>query len=624
MEEQSALRSSILHLDRNTFPAPVVDFNVAAIKNSTSLLLTWTCPTGDFDNFNFTLAANDIFTITVPQSCVFSTQSYILTGLKPSTTYTITARTLSCARASKEVKVQSQTSITPPPIPTAVLPVVEAPSYNQFQFTFQEFDSTNGPLEAYAVIVSSTPGLTDLQNYLSKTYSDFKNKKSPAYVATIIFNESRRRRAAATGTKTAVIGGGSKIFGYENGPLEPLSSYWFAIAGFTNIAYDNDTKTIDIHSSLFSCTPFVTSVTTPQNPGVIIGAVVGTLLALLVIGVVAGVFIWRRRRMGKNDAQEAPSKLSVRANQAMSTLNFVRHFEKQKADSNLGFFGEYEKLGQVGNKQSKIAAEHPDNREKNRYTNVLPYDISRVTLSSNGNLSDGYINANFIPGYSSSKEFIAAQGPLPTTVNDFWRMIWEKDVRAIVMLTRCIEVGKVKCEEYWPSGSMKVYGNLSVSMSNETSLPDWTIRDLLVTDIRMKQSKQVRHFHFTAWPDHGVPNSTENLIRFRNLVREFTDTCPPTSPILVHCSAGVGRTGTFIGLDRLMKQISTEDKIDVYGVVHSLRMHRCLMVQTDSQYVFLNQCALDVIKRQKQNPDLIYQNATAIYENFTQTQRTNM
>ncbi|PIO36454.1 hypothetical protein AB205_0123010, partial [Aquarana catesbeiana] len=301
------------------------------------------------------------------------------------------------------------------------------------------------------------------------------------------------------------------------------------------------------------------------------------------------------------------------------------------------------KLCTVGKRLPKTVGDHPENREKNRYTNVLPYDISRVTLSTNGNSSDDYINANFIPGFIMKKEFIAAQGPLPRTLNDFWRMVWEKDVRAIAMLTRCVELGKVKCEEYWPTRSSRKFGNLSVAASNETVLPDWTIRDFIVTNTPTKQSKQVRHFHFTAWPDHGVPKATKDLVEFRNLIREYTSCySSPSSPILVHCSAGVGRTGTLIALDRIIKQIEAEDKVDVYGVVHDLRMHRDLMVQTESQYVFLNQCALDFINSRKapdydiyqnsesiyQNSESIYQNADSVYQNVTSlypsVSRTNL
>uniref|UniRef100_A0A8C5QQV8 Protein-tyrosine-phosphatase n=1 Tax=Leptobrachium leishanense TaxID=445787 RepID=A0A8C5QQV8_9ANUR len=218
-------------------------------------------------------------------------------------------------------------------------------------------------------------------------------------------------------------------------------------------------------------------------------------------------------------------------------------------------------------------------------------------------------------GYKDPKTYIAAQGPLPQTVNDFWRMIWENDVRAVVMLARCVEIGKVKCEEYWPSSHPKQFNGLTVSPKQEDVLPEWTIRDLEVTNSSTNQSHLVRHFHFTAWPDHGVPKTTDILINFRNIISEFMNNYPRT-PILVHCSAGVGRTGTLIALDRIIKQIEEEDQIDVPGIVRNLRLHRNLMVQTEGQYIFLNKCAVDYIQsRGNPKQDDIYQNTSTIYEN---------
>uniref|UniRef100_A0A3B4V9B2 protein-tyrosine-phosphatase n=1 Tax=Seriola dumerili TaxID=41447 RepID=A0A3B4V9B2_SERDU len=302
---------------------------------------------------------------------------------------------------------------------------------------------------------------------------------------------------------------------------------------------------------------------------------------------------------------------------AVRVEDYEDYYKKQKADSNCGFAEEFEDLKLVGTGQSKTSALTMENKPKNRYNNVLP-DSSRVKLSIiHGSPYDDYINANYMPqGYNSRKEFIAAQGPLPTTVNEFWRMIWEKNVQTLVMLTRCNEQGRVKCEQYWSSG-MKHFENITVTTTSEIPLEDWTIRDFDIKNVKTAETRSVRHFHFTAWPDHGVPETTELLISFRHLVREHMDQYSRHSPTVVHC-AGVGRTGTFIAIDRLIFQIERENIVDVYGIVHDLRMHRPLMVQTEDQYVFLNQCAMDIIRsRTGTNVDLIYQNTAAlsIYEN---------
>ncbi|XP_075694191.1 receptor-type tyrosine-protein phosphatase beta-like [Rhinoderma darwinii] len=611
-----------------TVPEAAHELNCSAQENSASLYFTWYCPVGLYTGFTFVATNNNnasVRSVFNTTKCSPDPQKQVMEGLQYYTIYTVNMTTQStCGKSSNVVQKQCSTKIGPPPDPIGpVIETISPPSYNYFDFTFYEFDASNGPIKAYAVIVSNINGTKPSANDLIKTYSDFKSKTTNAYVSNIIYSEGKTsQRSGRAGTKSVRIGDDSVSSPYRNQPLEPLSTYWVSIAGFTSLARD-ETGRILPKESIFSFAPFNGPINTIENIAMIIGAVVGSILGVLVIALV-GFFIWKLRRKGE---KKSDVPLPPRIPPAMSTASFISHFAKQKADSNLGFSEEYEKLVPVGIRQSKLASEKLENKEKNRYTNVLPYDATRVKLSSLGNLTEDYINANYIPGYSFPQEFIAAQGPLPRTVDDFWRMIWEKDVQAIVMLTKCVELGKVKCEEYWPQRSAKIYGNLSISMIDENILPDWATRDFTLVNMQTKQSKQVRHFHFTAWPDHGVPRTTSDLIKFRNLVREYAANCYPlNSPILVHCSAGVGRTGTLIALDRIIKQIETEDRIDVYGVIYDLRMHRILMVQTEHQYIFLNQCALDIIKAKKEtNPDLIYQNTSAIYENINNTsvKRTN-
>ncbi|XP_064859069.1 receptor-type tyrosine-protein phosphatase eta-like isoform X2 [Oncorhynchus nerka] len=346
--------------------------------------------------------------------------------------------------------------------------------------------------------------------------------------------------------------------------------------------------------------------------GVAVGVTIG-VFAILFIITIALVIHWRRQPKKDTSDIQIHSMRSV----AVRVEDYEAYYKRQKADSNCGFAEEFEDLKPVGTAQATTSATAPENKPKNRYNNVIPYESSRVKLSIHGSPFDDYINSNYIPGYNSRKEFIAAQGPLPVTVNEFWRMIWEKNVQTLVMLTRCNEQGRVKCEKYWPSET-KHFQNITVTTTSEIPLEDWTIRDFDVKNVRTAETRSVRHFHFTAWPDHGVPETTELLINFRHLVREHMDQYSRHSPTVVHCSAGVGRTGTFIAIDRLIFQIERDSMVDVYGTIHDLRMHRPLMVQTEDQYLFLNQCAIDIIRsRTGTNVDLIYQNTAAltIYEN---------
>ncbi|XP_016085817.1 receptor-type tyrosine-protein phosphatase eta-like [Sinocyclocheilus grahami] len=382
-------------------------------------------------------------------------------------------------------------------------------------------------------------------------------------------------------------------------------SYTFCI---TAVAADQSTEGNTVCISQFTDSP-------ESHTPLIVGVVLAVICFLFIITLI--LFFYSRRQTKKQCPDIPVHTISNKINVALRIEDYEEYFKQKHADSNCGFAEEYEELKTVGTAQSKNTALAIENKPKNRYSNVLPYDASRVKLSMCGSPFDDYINANYIPGYNSRKEFIAAQGPLPVTVNEFWRMVWEKNVFTIVMLTKCNEMGRVKCEKYWPSGTNH-YQNISVTTTSEIELESWIIRDFRIKNVKTAETRYVRQFHFTAWPDHGVPQTTEVLIDFRHLVREHMDQYSRHSPTVVHCSAGVGRTGTFTAIDHLIFQIERDSMVDIYGIVNDMRMHRPLMVQTEEQYVYLHQCAYDIIRsRTGTNVDLIYQNAAAfnIYQN---------
>ncbi|KAF7238884.1 Receptor-type tyrosine-protein phosphatase H [Varanus komodoensis] len=295
---------------------------------------------------------------------------------------------------------------------------------------------------------------------------------------------------------------------------------------------------------------------------------------------------------------------------------FSSHCHKHFLNSAFGFAMEYQQLQDIGTQQSQHVAQRPENRAKNRYSNVLPYDHSRVQLSPRpGDPNSDYINASYIPGYVGEKEFIAAQGPLPGTVFDFWRMIWEQQVVTVVMLTNCIENGRVRCEHYWPLDYTPcTYGDIMVSVVRETILPDWTIRDFSIKQMSRSELRLARHYHYTSWPDHGVPPVTSTVLPFRDLVRRDIEQHRGSGPALVHCSAGVGRTGTFIALDCLLRQAQEMGMIGGFSFVQKLRMSRPLMIQNEAQYIFLHQCLLDSIQHETRK-DSEKMGDTPVYEN---------
>ncbi|XP_037623767.1 receptor-type tyrosine-protein phosphatase eta isoform X4 [Sebastes umbrosus] len=584
-----------------------------------NVILSWTKPSGKHSGFQINV---DNDTITTISTCCGHTVS----NLQHNTEYNLTLETQSCGAPSTPVPLLCQTGITNPPIPGNYESLVEVVEklYNKFNLQIDSslLDNTNGPITDVGVLVTNAlpSDTSNLAKYVGKTYDQWKAKETPVYLATVAKNTFSSKRSGESHLNIEV-GNGSSWKGYTNGVLEANGKYQYAIVLFTSVKLKDKDNLVDGQQSLLSITNFYYAVALPQNPAVNIGIAVGLTLGIFCVLfiILVGFIIYWKRISNKETSDIQIHSMRAKVSVAVRVEDYEAYYKKQKADSNCGFAEEFEDLKLVGTAQSKTNALTLENKPKNRYNNVLPYDSSRVKLSIiHGSPYDDYINANYMPGYNSRKEYIAAQGPLPTTVNEFWRMIWEKNVQTLVMLTRCNEQGRVKCEQYWDYGT-KYYENITVTATSEIPLEDWTIRDFVIKNVKTAETRAVRHFHFTAWPDHGVPQTTELLISFRHLVREHMDQYSRHSPTVVHCSAGVGRTGTFIAIDRLIFQIERENIVDVYGIVHDQRMHRPLMVQTEDQYVFLNQCSMDIIRsRTGTNVDLIYQNAAAlsIYENF--------
>ncbi|XP_008932872.2 receptor-type tyrosine-protein phosphatase alpha isoform X1 [Manacus vitellinus] len=269
---------------------------------------------------------------------------------------------------------------------------------------------------------------------------------------------------------------------------------------------------------------------------------------------------------------------------------------RRMADDNKLFREEFNALPACPIQATCEAASKEENKEKNRYVNILPYDHSRVHLTPVEGVPDSdYINASFINGYQEKNKFIAAQGPKEETVNDFWRMIWEQNTATIVMVTNLKERKECKCAQYWPDQGCWTYGNIRVSVEDVTVLVDYTVRKFCIQQVgdvtNKKPQRLVTQFHFTSWPDFGVPFTPIGMLKFLKKVK----TCNPqyAGAIVVHCSAGVGRTGTFIVIDAMLDMMHAERKVDVYGFVSRIRAQRCQMVQTDMQYVFIYQALLE-------------------------------
>ncbi|XP_034247190.1 tyrosine-protein phosphatase 10D isoform X1 [Thrips palmi] len=508
-------------------------------------------------------------------------------SLFPGKTYVFRIQAETRVGYGPEAVWKQKMPILPPPkcSPTYVpTEVCRSTTSIQIRFRKNYFSDANGVVTSYTIIVAEDdtknssglemPSWKDVQAYstwppyqVMDPYYPFKNSSVEDFTIGSMNCDKTRP-------------------GYCNGPLKSGSTYRIKLRAFT--APDKFTDT-------FYSFPIQTD---QDNTPIFIG--VGVPAALIVLLLITILLLRRRRSAHRkatdsrnNDNMSLPDSVIV-TSRAIRLESFGDHYRLMSADSDFRFSEEFEELKHVGREQSCSAADLPCNRPKNRFTNILPYDHSRVKLQPvDDEEGSDYINANYVPGHNSPREFIVTQGPLHSTRDDFWRMCWESNSRAIVMLTRCIEKGREKCDHYWPYDTLPVYyGDICVTILNDSHYPDWTITEFIMC--RGEQSRVMRHFHFTTWPDFGVPNPPQTLVRF---VRAFRDRVGPDQrPIVVHCSAGVGRSGTFIALDRILQSLSHSDSVDIFGIVWQMRKERVWMVQTEQQYICIHQCLLAVLE----------------------------
>ncbi|KAM9539338.1 tyrosine-protein phosphatase non-receptor type 13 isoform 3-T3 [Salvelinus alpinus] len=254
---------------------------------------------------------------------------------------------------------------------------------------------------------------------------------------------------------------------------------------------------------------------------------------------------------------------------------------------------EFENLQNLQPLDDCLIGQTKENKKKNRYKNIVPFDTTRVILGKNG----GYINANFInmPVKDENFMFIACQGPLPTTLGDFWQMIWEQKSNVIAMMTQEVEGGKVKCQRYWPDTprtAEMVDERLQITLVKDQHLDNFVIRLIEVKDIQTEEIQRVTHLNYTGWPDHGTPSQPEQLLMFISYMRHIHQ----SGPIITHCSAGIGRSGTLICVDVVLGLISKDADFDISDVVRNMRLQRQGMVQTEEQYIFCYQVILYVLR----------------------------
>lgn len=383
-----------------------------------------------------------------------------------------------------------------------------------------------------------------------------------------------------------------------DGNLDIGSNY----TGFVEIVIrgPNQDKTMTAYSNyLVMMNPGPEAVEAPSTGGAM-GLVIQVLcgfcgVALLLL---TALFILHRRLCR-----------SLRGRQRLVSLNppdmcpilqseLAAAYVEHHRDSDYGFQQEFELLPDRFTDRTTRASDARENVYKNRYPDIKAYDQTRVKLSQvDGVIGSDYINANYVLGYKERKKFICAQGPMDTTVDDFWRLIWEQHLELILMLTNLEEYSKTKCAKYWPDKdeNSKMFGNIIVSHVQETRYSDYILRELRICKAvggREQDERHISQYHYLVWKDFMAPEYPHGIIKFIKRMNEAY--CLERGSILVHCSAGVGRTGTLVALDCLIQQLKEEGHVTIFNTVCDLRHQRNFLVQSLKQYIFIYRALMEV------------------------------
>ncbi|XP_052021224.1 phosphatidylinositol phosphatase PTPRQ [Apodemus sylvaticus] len=553
----------------------------------------------------------------------------MLEGLKGGHTYNISVYAINSAGAGPKVQMRITMDIKAPARPkTKPIPIRDATgkllvtsTTITIRMPICYYNDDHGPIRNVQVLVAETGAQQD--GNVTKWYDAYFNKARPYFTnegfpnppcieGKTKFSGNEEIYVIGADNACMIPGNEEKIC---NGPLKPKKQYLFKFRAtnvrgqFTDSEYSDPVKTLGEGLS--------------ERTVEIILSVTLCILSIILLGTAIFAFARIRQKQKEGgtysprDAEIIDTKfkldqlitvadlelkderltrlLSYRKSiKPICKKSFLQHVEELCTNNNLKFQEEFSELPKFLQDLSSTDADLPWNRAKNRFPNIKPYNNNRVKLIPDVSIpGSDYINASYVSGYLCPNEFIATQGPLPGTVGDFWRMVWETRAKTLVMLTQCFEKGRIRCHQYWPEDNkpVTVFGDIVITKLMEDTQINWTIRDLKIE--RHGDCMTVRQCNFTGWPEHGVPENTTPLIHFVKLVR--TSRAHDTTPMVVHCSAGVGRTGVFIALDHLTQHINDHDFVDIYGLVAELRGERMCMVQNLAQYIFLHQCILDLL-----------------------------
>ncbi|XP_068879258.1 receptor-type tyrosine-protein phosphatase F isoform X3 [Aphelocoma coerulescens] len=587
------------------------NFRVNAVMK-TSVLLSWEVP--------------DSYKSAVPFKILYNSQSVevdghsmkkLISDLQPDTDYSFVLMN----RGSSAGGLQHLVSIRTAPDVLQSKPIATNKYIQEGKFTLAlPKVQTTVPVRWYYIVV--VPADQSTRTLTARWRTPDEMELDQLLEAISQGSQSRRQRRQADRLKpyiaaqvdvlpeTFTLGDEKNYKGFYNKPLsQDLSYRCFVLASLE----DGDTKRYAASPYSDEIVMEVASAKQQDEPEML--WVMGPVLAvILIIIIVIAILLFKRKRAHSPSSKDEHSiglKDSLLAHSSdpveMRRLNYQTpgmrdhppipvtdlsdNIDRLKANDGLKFSQEYESID-PGQQFTWENSNLEVNKPKNRYANVIAYDHSRVILTSiDGVPGSDYINANYIDGYRKQNAYIATQGPLPETLSDFWRMVWEQRTATIVMMTRLEEKSRVKCDQYWPSRGTETYGMIQVTLLDTVELATYTVRTFALYKNGSSEKTELRQFQFMAWPDHGVPEYPTPILAFLRRVKA----CNPTDagPMVVHCSAGVGRTGCFIVIDAMLERMKHEKTVDIYGHVTCMRSQRNYMVQTEDQYIFIHEALLE-------------------------------
>uniref|UniRef100_A0A8C3B1U1 Receptor-type tyrosine-protein phosphatase F n=1 Tax=Cyclopterus lumpus TaxID=8103 RepID=A0A8C3B1U1_CYCLU len=588
---------------------PTLNFGVKAVMK-TSVLLTWDLPLN--------------YKSQVPFKILYNQQSVEVQGnlkrkliaqLQPDTDYSFVLT----SRGNIAGGLQQQVSIRTAPDLIKTKPSTHQAQGGKMTINLPKVQTNTRVRWYYIVVVPVSPSTRRWKNPDEMDLDELlKSSEGPVLRRRRHLDSSKPYIAAklASLPTTFTVGDEKRYTGFYNKPLTSSQEYLcFVLAVSLSFPVScNNEESMTFSASPYSDPIQVTTTMSQgmEQPGML--WVMGPVLAVvLIIIIVIAILLFKKKRASPlpKDDHSGGVKDSLLANSSdpveMRRLNYqtpgmrehppipvidlADHIERLKANDGLRFSQEYESID-PGQQFTWENSNMEVNKPKNRYANVIAYDHSRVVLTSVDAVpGSDYINSNYIDGYRKQNAYIATQGPLPETLSDFWRMVWEQRSNTIVMMTRLEEKSRVKCDQYWPSRGTETYGMIQVTMLDTVELATYSVRTFALYKNGSSEKREVRQFQFMAWPDHGVPEYPTPILAFLRRVKA----CNPSDagPMVVHCSAGVGRTGCFIVIDAMLERMKHEKSVDIYGHVTCMRAQRNYMVQTEDQYIFIHEALLE-------------------------------